>query len=86
MNCALSQVFYGLNKIGVTLGDTVVIQGLGGLGIYACGVAKDMGAGQVVAIDAVSEQLELARQFGADHVINLKEVESKESASSGSRT
>ena len=78
INCALSQVFYGLNQIGVWLGDTVVIQGAGGLGIYACGVAKDMGAGQVIAIDSIPERLELAREFGADEVINLKELPTKE--------
>src|SRR5205807_1264285 len=37
VNCALSQVVYGLQQIGVWLGDTVVVQGAGGLGIYACG-------------------------------------------------
>ena len=78
VNCALSQVLYGLHEIGVWLGDTVVIQGAGGLGIYACGVAKDMGAGRVVAIDAVPERLELAREFGADEVIDLKELTTKE--------
>jgi L-iditol 2-dehydrogenase len=78
VNCALAQVVYGLNQIGVWLGDTVVIQGAGGLGIYACGVAKDMGAGQVVAIDSIPERLDLARQFGADHVVDLKELSSKE--------
>jgi L-iditol 2-dehydrogenase len=78
VNCALSQVVYGLNQIGVWLGDTVVIQGAGGLGIYACGVAKDMGAGRVVAIDAIPERLELAREFGADETIDLRELPTKE--------
>lgn len=78
VNCALSQVFYGLNQIGVMLGDTVVVQGAGGLGIYACGVARDMGAGRVIAVDSIPERLELARQFGADEVLDLKELPSKE--------
>lgn len=78
VNCALSQVVYGLNQIGIWLGDTVVIQGAGGLGIYACGVAKDMGAGRVIAIDAIPERLELAREFGADEVINIRELPTRE--------
>lgn len=78
VNCALSQVVYGLQQVGVWLGDTVVVQGAGGLGIYAGGVARDMGAGRVVVIDAIPERLDLARQFGADEVINFKETPSKE--------
>ena len=78
VNCALSQVVYGLHLIGLWLGDTVVIQGAGGLGIYACAVAKDMGAGRVIVIDAIPERLELARRFGADEVINFKEAPSKD--------
>jgi threonine dehydrogenase-like Zn-dependent dehydrogenase len=78
VNCALSQVLYGLNQIGVWLGDTVVVQGAGGLGIYACGVAKDMGAGRVIAIDSIPERLQLAREFGADETINLRELPSKQ--------
>jgi len=78
VNCALAQVVYGLNQIGVWLGDTVVIQGAGGLGIYACGVAKEMGAGRVVAIDSIPERLELARQFGADELIDLKKTPTRE--------
>jgi threonine dehydrogenase-like Zn-dependent dehydrogenase len=77
VNCALSQVIYGLNRIGVWLGDTVVIQGAGGLGINAIAVAKDMGAGQIIAVDAVPERLELARAFGADATIDLRELPSR---------
>jgi len=78
VNCALAQVVYGLNQIGIWLGDTVVIQGAGALGIYACAVAKDMGAGRVIAIDAIPERLELARAFGADEAISLAELRTKE--------
>jgi len=78
VNCALSQVVYGLHLIGVWLGDTVVVQGAGGLGIYACAVAKEMGAGRVIVIDGIPDRLELARQFGADDVIDLRELSSRE--------
>ena len=44
VNCALSQVIYGLHVAGLRFGDRVVIQGAGGLGIQAAAVAKDMGA------------------------------------------
>jgi threonine dehydrogenase-like Zn-dependent dehydrogenase len=74
VNCALSQVVYGLNRIGVWLGDTVVVQGAGGLGINAIAVARDMGAGRIIAIDGVAERLALARAFGADATINLRDL------------
>lgn len=74
VNCALSQVIYGLHRIGVWLGDTVVIQGAGGLGLNAIAVAKEMGAGRVIVVDAVPERLELARAFGADATISLREL------------
>src|SRR5207247_1182616 len=37
-------------------------------------VAKDMGASTVIVVDQLPGRLELARAFGADHVINVKEV------------
>jgi L-iditol 2-dehydrogenase len=74
VNCALSQVIFGLEKAGLAFGATVVIQGAGGLGIQAAAVAKDMGAATVIVADQLPERLELARAFGADHTINVKEV------------
>src|SRR5688572_25009163 len=73
-NCALSQVLYSLHRIGIWLGDTVLIQGSGGLGLCAAAVAKEMGAGQVIVVDRIAERLALAREFGADQTINLSEV------------
>jgi threonine dehydrogenase-like Zn-dependent dehydrogenase len=74
VNCALSQVIFGLHRGGLRFGDTIVIQGAGGLGVQAAAVAKDMGAAVVVVVDQIPGRLELARAFGADHTINVKEV------------
>ena len=74
VNCALSQVIYGLHQAGLRFGGRVAIQGAGGLGVQAAAVAKGMGAATVIVIDQLAGRLDLARQFGADHTINLKEV------------
>lgn len=76
VNCALSQVTYGLYKAGMRYGDTVAIQGAGGLGLNAIAVAKEMGADGVIAIDGVASRLELAKRFGADEVIDINELDS----------
>jgi threonine dehydrogenase-like Zn-dependent dehydrogenase len=74
VNCALAQVIFGLRRAGLRFGQTVAIQGAGGLGIQAAAVAKSMGAAAVIVIDRLRARLELARAFGADHTIDLKEV------------
>ncbi len=74
-NCALSQVLYGLEKVGLKFGETVAIQGAGGLGLYATAVAKDMGAAKVIVIDGIDERLEMAKAFGADELIDMRELQ-----------
>lgn len=76
VNCALSQVIYGLSQAGVRFGDTVVIQGAGGLGLNAIAVAREMGAGRIIAIDSVPARLKLAKEFGADDTIDLNQAAS----------
>lgn len=73
VNCALSQVVGGMQLARLKLGENVVIQGAGGLGVYATAVAKEMGAGQVIVIDSIPARLELARGFGADATIDIEE-------------
>jgi threonine dehydrogenase-like Zn-dependent dehydrogenase len=75
VNCALAEVIYGLQRLGIVLGDSVVIQGAGGLGLYATAVAREMGAGQIIVLDKVKERLDLAQAFGADQVINVDELD-----------
>jgi threonine dehydrogenase-like Zn-dependent dehydrogenase len=74
VNCALSQVIFGLRQADLRFGGSVVIQGAGGLGVQAAAVAKDMGAATVIVVDQIPGRLELATAFGADHTINLREV------------
>jgi threonine dehydrogenase-like Zn-dependent dehydrogenase len=78
-NCALSQVIYGLEQARAGLGDHVVIQGAGGLGINAIAVAKEMGVAQVIVIDGLDDRLQLAREFGADQLIDLRQFPTPES-------
>jgi D-arabinose 1-dehydrogenase-like Zn-dependent alcohol dehydrogenase len=77
-NCALSQVIYGLEKVGVSFGETIVIQGAGGLGLNATAVAKDMGAAKVIVIDGIDERLKLAKAFGADELIDMSKLKTPE--------
>jgi threonine dehydrogenase-like Zn-dependent dehydrogenase len=74
VNCALAQVVMGLERVHVGMGDRVVIQGAGGLGIYATAVARDRGAEQVIVIDGIDDRLTLAKAMGAHHVIDLRTV------------
>src|SRR5690349_20759608 len=73
VNCAFSQVYAGLDLTALRQGQTVVIQGAGGLGVYACAVAREMGAARVIIIDGVEERLALARAFGATDVVDMRE-------------
>jgi threonine dehydrogenase-like Zn-dependent dehydrogenase len=75
INCAFTQVVSGLRRVGQTFGETVAVQGAGGLGLYATAVAKQRGASKVIVIDGVEERLELAEAFGADELIDLREFD-----------
>jgi D-arabinose 1-dehydrogenase-like Zn-dependent alcohol dehydrogenase len=77
-NCALSQVIHGLRQGGLRFGDAVVLQGAGGLGLNAAAVAKDMGAGVVIAVDRIAARLEMARRFGADAVVDASQLATPE--------
>ena len=53
-------------------GETVLIQGTGGVSIFALQLAKSMGA-KVVATSSSHEKLEKLKALGADELINYKE-------------
>jgi S-(hydroxymethyl)glutathione dehydrogenase/alcohol dehydrogenase len=53
------------NAARVRPGDSVVVFGLGGVGLAAVQGARLAGAGQIIAVDPVPEKLALARELGA---------------------
>ncbi len=73
-NCALSQMLFGLDEVGVDDGDTVVVQGAGGLGLNALAVATERGA-ETIVIEGVDGRIDRARAFGADHVVDFREYD-----------
>lgn len=71
-NCRFSQVYYGLDRLAPAPGETLLIQGAGSMGLYAAAIARELGVVTIV-IDSVAERLEMAKRFGADHLINMIE-------------
>ncbi|MBV9617032.1 MAG: zinc-dependent alcohol dehydrogenase family protein [Ktedonobacteraceae bacterium] len=59
-----------MNTAKVAPGEAVVIFGLGGVGLSTIMGAKLVGAEPIIAVDLNESRLELAKQLGADFVIN----------------
>ncbi|MBV9172027.1 MAG: zinc-binding dehydrogenase [Chloroflexi bacterium] len=76
INCALAQVMQALDSGGFHQGDTLVVQGAGGLGLNMIAAARDMGADRVIAVDAIPGRLKLACDFGADAVVDVRQCPS----------
>jgi threonine dehydrogenase-like Zn-dependent dehydrogenase len=72
-NCGLSQVWAGIERAAIRAGERIVIQGAGGLGLYATAIAKERGA-TVIVVDSVDSRLRSAAAFGADAVISMEEL------------
>ncbi len=71
-NCGLTQVQFGLDRIELSAGESLAIQGAGGLGLYAAAIGRDRGA-QVIVVEGIPERIELARRFGAEDIVDMKE-------------
>lgn len=58
---------------GFRVGDAVVIQGSGPIGVLAIVAAREMGAGRVVVVGAPEEpRLAICRQFGAEATVSIE--------------
>lgn len=65
----LACVLRAVEKTGIEEGDTVVVIGMGPIGLMFVQVLKSMGA-RVVALGNRSSQLTMAKVMGADHVVD----------------
>jgi predicted dehydrogenase/threonine dehydrogenase-like Zn-dependent dehydrogenase len=64
----------GLRRANVTFGDTVVITGLGLIGLLAVQIAKAWGL-NVIALDIETDRIELAKKVGANNAFNALDPE-----------
>jgi threonine dehydrogenase-like Zn-dependent dehydrogenase len=77
VGCAFRSVLGGYERFGkVGLMEDFVIQGCGPIGLYSTVVARESGARTIIVVGAPTNRLELAKRWGADHVINIEEVKS----------
>jgi propanol-preferring alcohol dehydrogenase len=75
--CAGVTTFNSLRNSGARPGDTVAVQGIGGLGHLAIQYAAQMGF-RTVAISRGADKEELARQLGAHEYIDTEKVSAAE--------
>jgi Zn-dependent alcohol dehydrogenase len=69
-----------LNTAQVEEGATVLVMGLGGIGISVLQGARVAGAAQVIVSDPVAERRDAARGFGATHVLDPNDADVVEAA------
>lgn len=67
----LSVAVHANKRCGVTVGSKVLITGAGPIGIYALMTAKAYGATRVVLTDINAGRLAVAKELGADEVIQV---------------
>jgi len=78
LNCGVATMISVVEAAGIEMGDSVVVQGLGLLGLYGCAIAKARGARRVIGLDAVPARLQMAKSFGADETLDVTSMDEDE--------
>ncbi len=73
----LSCVISSTRRTPVELGDSVVVVGLGFMGILKLQTLALKGASRIIAVDVRKEALEIAQQYGADEVYHPADLPEK---------
>lgn len=71
----MSTGFKGAENANIQIGDVVAIFAQGPIGLCATAGAKLKGASLIIAIDANSERLAMAKKLGADITLNYTKVD-----------
>jgi L-iditol 2-dehydrogenase len=76
--CGLLTAVHIIERAEIRVGDAVVVQGVGAVGLSAVALARVAGAGRLIAIGAPEDRLALARDMGADTVLDLARTSADE--------
>ncbi len=63
-----------INSLKVPIGSSIAVFGLGTVGMSAIMAAKICGCKTIIGIDVVPQKLDLAKELGATHTINPKNI------------
>jgi putative phosphonate catabolism associated alcohol dehydrogenase len=66
LNCGVATMIAVTEAAGIRIGQTVLIQGLGLLGLYGAAIAKARGARKVIGLDGDAARRAQASHFGID--------------------
>ncbi len=69
-SCSGATAAHAFDLSGMEVGDTVLVQGVGPLGIFAVAFARFRGASQIIVIGGTEERLKMSRSFGATLLLN----------------
>jgi alcohol dehydrogenase, propanol-preferring len=71
--CSSLTSFTAIKNAAVSPKQTLVITGIGGLGLMAVQIARALMNPNIIAVDIDDKRLEQAKNLGANHVINSKQ-------------
>lgn len=77
-SCSGATTAHAFDMIKNCIGQTIVIQGPGPIGVYSIAFSKALGASNIVVIGGSENRLELCKEFGATHILNRKLLKSEE--------
>jgi len=73
ISCAVMTAYHSLKLAQITAGETVLVYGLGGVGLHVVQWAKIFGATEIIGIDIEDKKLNLAKDLGATATFNPNE-------------
>ena len=76
--CGLLTAVHILERAQLRPGDSVLVQGVGAVGLSAIALARLGGAAAVFAVGGPQSRLDLARRMGADHAYDLDRTSAEE--------
>jgi len=78
--CGFGTVYEGLEKIGISGNDAVLVTGLGPVGLATAMLCKSMGANKIIGVEVIDERIQIAKDTKLfEHVLkagpnNIEEI------------
>jgi len=81
--CGFGTVYEGLEKIGICGNDSLLVTGLGPVGLATAMLARALGADKIFGIEAIAERIEIARKLklfdavlkaGPDNIAEIRQL------------